>query len=231
METQADSFSGFYPAFRIPHSEFDVMAAKIIKIDPSNTEQAFSRCSDVISSGGVIAYPTDTFYGLGADPANPAAVKRLFEIKGRGTDQPILLLLSDAGEVKSWAAEITPQASVLMKRFWPGPLTLVFKAKAGMLPELTAGTGTIGLRVPGSELTRGLLRFLGHALTGTSANLSGRPSPGTARETAEAIGDLAELILDGGETAGGKPSTVVDASVDPPRVIREGAIPSQDITG
>jgi L-threonylcarbamoyladenylate synthase len=207
------------------------MRTKIIKIDPQRFEQAFSRCSDVISSGGVIAYPTDTFYGLGADPANPAAVKRLFEIKDRQKDQPILLLLADAKDVVAWAADITPHASVLMKRFWPGPLTLVFKAKAGVPPELTAGTGTIGLRVPGSELTRGLIRFLGHALTGTSANLSGRSSLRTARETAEAIGDLADLILDGGETAGGKPSTVVDVSIDPPRVIREGAISSQDVTG
>ncbi len=207
------------------------MQGKIITIDPSHPGQAFSRCGDVISSGGVIAYPTDTFYGLGADPANPLAVKRLFEIKDRQEDQPILLLLADAKDVIAWAADITPHASVLMKRFWPGPLTLVFKAKAGVLRELTAGTGTIGLRVPGSELTRGLIRFLGHALTGTSANLSGRPSLRTARETAEAIGDLADLILDGGETAGGKPSTVVDVSIDPPRVIREGAIPSQDVTG
>jgi L-threonylcarbamoyladenylate synthase len=205
------------------------MQDKIIAFDPLHPEQAFSRCRDVVASGGVIAYPTDTFYGLGADPKNPAAVKRLFEIKGRGTDQPILLLISDAGEVQNWAAEISPRASVLMKRFWPGPLTLVFRAKAGVLPGLTAGTGGIGLRVPGSELTRGLLRFLGHALTGTSANLSGRPSFSTAMETAEAVGDLVDLVLDSGETPGGMPSTVVEVSADPPRVIREGAIPSRDL--
>ena len=179
----------------------------------------------------MIAYPTDTFYGLGADPGNSAAVKRLFEIKGRGTDQPILLLLSDAGEVNNWAAGVTPQASVLMNRFWPGPLTLVFKAKAGVLPELTAGTGTIGLRVPGNGLTLDLLRSLGGVLTGTSANLSGRPSLRTAREAAEALGPLVDLVLDGGETTGGKPSTVVDVSADAPRVLREGAVPSRDITG
>jgi L-threonylcarbamoyladenylate synthase len=156
-------------------------------------------------------------------------VKRLYEIKGRA-DQPVLLLISDASEVKNWAADITPQASVLMNRFWPGPLTLVFKAKAGVLPGLTAGTGAIGLRVPGSVLTRDLLRFFGHALTGTSANLSGRPSLCTAQEAAEALGPLVDLVLDGGKTAGGKPSTVVDAISEAPRVIREGAIPSWDIT-
>jgi L-threonylcarbamoyladenylate synthase len=207
------------------------MRTKIIKIDPARPDQAYSQCRDVVAKGGIIAYPTDTFYGLGADPGNPAAVRRLFEIKGRRTDQPILLLLSDAGEVNNWAAGVTPQASVLMNRFWPGPLTLVFKAKAGVLPELTAGTGTIGLRVPGNGLTLELLRSLGRVLTGTSANLSGRPSLRTAREAAEALGPLVDLVLDGGETTGGKPSTVVDVSADAPRVLREGAVPSRDITG
>ena len=207
------------------------MLSKIITIDPAHPEQALARCRDIVVSGGVIAYPTDTFYGLGADPKNPAAVQRLFELKGRGMDQPILLLISDAGEVENWAAEITPQASVLMKRFWPGPLTLVFRAKAGVLSGLTAGTGGIGLRVPGSDLTRGLLRFIGHALTGTSANLTGRPRLRTARETAEAVGDLVDLILDSGETPGGMPSTVVDVSAEQPRLIREGAIASREITG
>jgi L-threonylcarbamoyladenylate synthase len=207
------------------------MRTKIIKIDPARPDQAYSQCRDVVAKGGIIAYPTDTFYGLGADPGNPAAVRRLFEIKGRRTDQPILLLLSDAGEVNNWAAGVTPQASVLMNRFWPGPLTLVFKAKAGVLPELTAGTGTIGLRVPGNGLTLDLLRSLGGVLTGTSANLSGRPSLRTAREAAEALGPLVDLVLDGGETTGGKPSTVVDVSADAPRVLREGAVPSRDITG
>jgi L-threonylcarbamoyladenylate synthase len=116
-----------------------------------------------------------------------------------------------------------------MKKFWPGPLTLVFKAGADVLRELTAGTGTIGLRVPGNELTRSLLDFLGIALTGTSANVSGRPNPQTAEEAAASVGDKVDLILDGGRTAGGKPSTVVDVSTDRPRVLREGAFPLQDI--
>jgi L-threonylcarbamoyladenylate synthase len=177
----------------------------------------------VISSGGVIAYPTDTFYGLGADPRNNAAVKKLFLIKGRRADQPILLLIPDQAVVKEWAEEVTPMAVQLMKRFWPGPLTLVFKAKKDVLPELTAGTGAIGLRVPGNALTRRLLAYLGAALTGTSANLSGERGIETAEEAREAFGDRVDLVLDGGRTAGGKPSTVVDVSTDLPRVIREGA--------
>ena len=180
-----------------------------------------------MSSGGVIAYPTDTFYGLGADPGNPAAVRRIFAIKGREPGRPILLLIGDPNEVLNWAADVPRRAEELMKRFWPGPLTLVFKAKAEVLPELTAGSGTIGLRVPGSELTRGLLKYLGHALTGTSANISGLPGIRSAHEAARAIGERVDLVFDGGEAAGGKPSTVVDVSTDTPRVIREGAVDSK----
>ena len=205
------------------------MRTKIIKIDPARPEQAFAQCREVVSSGGVIAYPTDTFYGLGVDPENPVAVKRLFEIKGRQKDRPILVLIADPADAGRWAAEITAVAAELMNRYWPGPLTLVFSAKAGVLPELTAGTGTIGLRVPGSVLARDLIGFIGRALTGTSANLSGRPSPRTARETAEELGDVVDIVLDGGETTGGTASTVIDVTAGMPRVIREGAVPGRDI--
>jgi L-threonylcarbamoyladenylate synthase len=205
------------------------MRTVIVKIDPAHPERAFSRCGEVIRSGGVVAYPTDTFYGLGADPNNHSAVRKLFEIKGRQADQPILLLIKNAAEVRTWAAEITPQAEHLMKKFWPGPLTLVFKAQADVLPELTAGTGTIGLRVPGDALARELLRFIDTALTGTSANISGGPSPRTAEEAAASVGDRVDLILDGGNTAGDQPSTVVDVSAGRPKVVREGGIPLRKI--
>ncbi|MEK6698241.1 MAG: L-threonylcarbamoyladenylate synthase [Nitrospirota bacterium] len=200
------------------------MAAEIITIDPAHPEIAFSRCREVLGSGGVIAYPTETFYGLGADPKNAAAVRKLFDIKGRQADQPLLLLIQDLSQVAEWAAVITPAAKKFMKQYWPGPLTLVFAARPEVLPELTAGTGKIGLRVPGSELTRRLLRDLGIALTGTSANRSGMKSPQTAEEAAAEIGDGADLILDGGRTPGGMPSTVVDVSEEPPHVIRKGTL-------
>jgi L-threonylcarbamoyladenylate synthase len=198
--------------------------AEIVKIDPARPEEAFSRCRDVIFAGGVIVYPTDTFYGLGADPGNAAAVRKLFAIKGRQVDRPILLLIKDAGQVRNWAAEISTKAEELMKRHWPGPLTLVFKAKAYVLPELTAGAGTIGLRVPGNAPTLRLIAFLGTALTGTSANISGGPSPRTAEEAMAAVGGAVDLILDGGMTSGGKPSTVVDVSADQVILVREGSI-------
>lgn len=197
--------------------------AKILKIDPAHPEAAFLQCKEAIRTGGVIVYPTDTFYGLGADPNNPAAVQKLFEFKGRQADQPILLLIHDIAEVQNWAAEISPQAERLMKKFWPGPLTLVFKAKKSVLPKLTAGTGTIGLRMPGNAQTLQLLSLLGSALTGTSANISGGRSLETAAEAQEALGDRVDLVLDGGKTAGGRPSTILDVTGKELRVIREGA--------
>jgi len=205
------------------------MTAEIIKLDLAHTETAFSRCREVVRAGGVLAYPTDTFYGLGVDPHDPRAIQRLFVVKGRQADQPILLLLADAGAVKDWVAAVTPQAERLMQRFWPGPLTLVFTAKAGVPAELTAGTGTIGLRVPGSAITRQLLAFLGTALTGTSANRSGAQSPATAVQVVESLGTGVDLVLDSGSTAGNRPSTVVDVRNESPTVIREGAILARDI--
>jgi L-threonylcarbamoyladenylate synthase len=203
--------------------------AEIIKIDQVHSELAFSRCREVIASGGVIVYPTDTYYGLGADPRNPRAVKKIFEIKKRPAGQPILLLIAGQAEVADWVEDVPSQAADLMRRHWPGPLTLIFRANLNVLSTLTAGTGSIGLRVPGSELTRDLLRSLGFALTGTSANQSGQPSISTAAEAELAIGDRVDLILDGGETPGGKPSTVVDISTGILRVLREGAIPLRNI--
>jgi L-threonylcarbamoyladenylate synthase len=199
------------------------MAAAILTLD-GPLDAVFARCRDVVRARGVIAYPTDTFYGLGADPRDPEAVRRIFAIKSREAGQPILLLLHDRSEVTAWASAVTPSAERLMERFWPGPLTLVFSAAPDVLPELTGGGGTIGLRVPGNELTRELLRNLGTALTGTSANRSGGRDPRTAEEVMREVGDRVDLVLDGGATTGDRPSTVVDVTVEPPRIIRQGNI-------
>ncbi len=200
------------------------MAAEIVTIDSARPEKAFAKCREVIKAGGVVVYPTDTFYGLGADPRNAAAVRRLFDIKGRAAGQPILLLVAQAGDIRTWADAIPPAAEELIRQHWPGPLTLIFKARGGVIPELTAGTGTIGLRVPGNELTRRLIAFLGTAITGTSANVSGVASPRTAQEAASTLGDRVDLILDGGRAASVEPSTVVDVSTVPFRMIRAGAV-------
>jgi L-threonylcarbamoyladenylate synthase len=199
---------------------------RIIKVDHACPEHAFSQCKEAVVSGGVIAYPTDTFYGLGADPRNAAAVNSLFAIKGRRKDQPILLLIPDPASVGEWAMEITPVAERLIKDFWPGPLTLIFRAKKDVLPDITAGTGTIGLRMPGNPLTRQLLLYLGAALTGTSANISGERSIDSAADVAAVLDGMVDLVLDGGRTEGNKPSTIVDVTSEKLNVIREGAISS-----
>lgn len=200
------------------------MTAAVVQWDRSEPERCCAACRDVIRSGGVIAYPTDTLYGLGADPRDQEAVRKLFQIKGRSADQPILLLLPDAAAVATWAAEVSPTAHRLMRQHWPGPLTLVFKARPEVLPDLTAGTGTIGLRVPDRELTRSLLRFLGTALTGTSANRSGGAGLLTVEDVMRELGSGVDLILDGGPAAGAIPSTVIDVSVEPPRLVRRGVL-------
>ena len=198
--------------------------AEIVKIEQDRPGEAFARCAKVIEAGGVIAYPTDTFYGLGADPRDLRAVSKVFAIKGREADQPILLLLHDRSEVAAWTSAVTGSAERLMDKFWPGPLTLVFTARPGVFRELTGGTGTIGLRVPGSDVTRALLRRVGKALTGTSANRSGSTSPRTADEVMGELGDRIDLVLDCGALAADRPSTVVDVTAEPPRIIRMGAV-------
>ena len=200
------------------------MTAEIIRLDAERADRAFSRCRDVVRRGGVIVYPTDTFYGIGVDPRNPQAVDRVFALKGRSPGQPLLLLLADAAEVPEWAARVSADAELLMKRYWPGPLTLVFEAHPKVLAAVTGGTGTIGLRVPGNDVTRRLLHDIGIALTGTSANRSGRPGAMSAEQAASALGDEVDLILDAGPAAVGTPSTVLDVRSLPFNVIRTGAI-------
>jgi L-threonylcarbamoyladenylate synthase len=200
------------------------MTVQRIDIRSAGVDRAGARCREVIRAGGIIAFPTDTFYGLGADPRNREAILRLFRIKGRPADQPILILLPDAEAVVAWTARVEPAAARLMERFWPGPLTILFPANAEVLQELTAGSGKIGLRVPGSAVTRSLLRAIGTALTGTSANLSGKQSPRTANEVIDELGDAVDLVVDGGETEARLPSTVVDVCGHEPVIIREGAV-------
>lgn len=186
---------------------------------------------EAISRGGVIAFRTDTFYGLGADPFNAAAVARIRELKGREDDKPILLLVSD----EVWVAKLIADRSEAFARaaaaFWPGPLTIIGVAVAALPAEITAGTGTVGVRLPAAENVRTLVRECGGVLTATSANPSGREPARSAQEVAEYFPNGPsrglDLILDGGEVTVTEPSTVLDATTSPPRVVREGAISSE----
>jgi len=181
--------------------------------------------SEVISNGGVIAFRTDTFYGLGVDPFNAAAVARLREIKGREDDKPILLLISDADQVDRLIATRSDQFKIAARQFWPGPLTIVGSAVPELPAEITAGTGTVGVRLPADEGVRELVRECGGVLTATSANPAGREPARSATEVASYFTNKLNLIVDGGEVTATEPSTVLDVLTSPPRIVREGAIP------
>lgn len=176
----------------------------------------------VVRRGGVIAVPTESFYALGADPLNEQAVMRVCDLKGRPAGQPILVLLASRDDVARFARDVPEAAMTLMERFWPGPLTIVVPAATIVPQVLTAGTGTIGLRVPAHRWLATILPVTG-PLTGTSANRSGASPACTAQDVEATFGSACQLVLDGGRTSGGAPSTVVDVTSGI-RVIREGAI-------
>ncbi len=182
---------------------------------------------EVLKEGGLVAYPTETFYALGADPFSGKAVKAIFALKGRPETSPIPLIIGDISMLGDVAREVPPAASELMERFWPGPLTIVLKASAALPDTLTAGTGTIGVRLSGSPHARRLSTELGGPLTSTSVNPSGRRPALTAGECAAYF--PLPVIIDGGRLEGTKGSTIIDASGDVLRLIREGEIPSTEI--
>ena len=187
------------------------------------------RAAQIVSAGGVIAFRTDTFYGLGADPFNVSAVSKIRELKGREENKPILLLLSEASLGDRFIADRSEAFEEVARKFWPGPLTIVGVAVANLPPGITAGTGTVGVRVPADEAVRDLVRSCGGALTATSANPSGREPARSAKEVFDYFGDRVDLIIDGGEVIATEPSTIVDVTTSPPRVIRKGAIPDDAI--
>jgi L-threonylcarbamoyladenylate synthase len=182
---------------------------------------------EIIKQGGVIAFRTDTFYGLGADPFNRAAVVRLRELKGREDDKPILLLIADVEETEHLLIERSPEFVRLAAKFWPGPLTIIGKAASDLPEEITAGTGTVGVRLPADVGVRELVRECGGALTATSANRAGCEPARSAGEVRSYFPEGIDLVIDGGQVTVIEPSTVVDSTTSPPRIVREGAIPAK----
>lgn len=178
----------------------------------------------------MIAFRTDTFYGLGADPLNATAVAKIRELKGREDNKPILLLLADASEVDRFISDRSSAFEEIAAKFWPGPLTIVGAAVSTLPAEITAGTGTVGVRVPADENVRELVRDCGGALTATSANPSGKEPARSAAEVFKYFGSQIDLILDGGEVTATEPSTVLDVTKIPPRVIRQGATDLRELT-
>ena len=187
------------------------------------------KSAETIEKGGLIAFPTETFYGLGANIKDVNALKRIFEVKGRAENVPVLLLIGEMCMVEYYASHISKQARRIMEAFWPGGVTLIFNASDDVNSVLTAGTGKIGIRYSSHPVPVCISKKLGYAITGTSANISGKAPPDSSEKTLEQLGNKIELIIDGGLTQGIKPSTVIDVSTENPVVVREGCIASEAI--
>jgi L-threonylcarbamoyladenylate synthase len=185
--------------------------------------RALRDVATVLGAGGLVAFPTETFYGLGARAMDRAAVRRVFALKGRPAANPLLVLVDGIGMAERIAV-VPPRARPLIARHWPGALTLVFTARAIVPDEITAGTGTVGVRLSPHPVARGIVAALGEPVTAPSANPTGLAPPTTATEVARDFDGAIELIVDAGATSGGQPSTVLDVTVDPPRVLRQGAV-------
>lgn len=195
-------------------------------VDGAVLEEAARR----LVGGGLVAFPTDTLYGLAAVASQDGAVRRLFEVKGRPPDRPVPLLVASVGDAERVAASIPAAARRLMEACWPGGLTIVLNRNPDFHSAALAGGETVAVRVPAHPVALDLLRRVGEPLTGTSANVSGQPPPTTAAEVHRQLGGRVDLVVDDGPSPGGIGSTVVDCTVDPPRVLREGAVPVERVT-
>lgn len=187
-------------------------------------DEKLTEIREIIARGGVIAFRTDTFYGLGADPFNSSAVQKVKDLKGREDNKPILVLISDVEQLDHLIERRSKAFDELARHFWPGPLTIIGEATRQLPRELTAGTKSVGVRLPDDESVRSLVRACGGALTATSANPSLQPPARTAEEVAQYFGNRVELIVDGGPSKTDQPSTVVDASALEVKLVREGVI-------
>ena len=187
-------------------------------------EKQLQHAVAILAGGGVVAYPTDTVYGLGADALNEEAVNRIYRIKQRPFDQPLPLLISDISEMTDLVDGISEAGNALAHHFFPGGLTLVFRKSSSVPAWVSVGGDTVALRIPNHPITLALIRGLGKPLIGTSANLSGSPSSTSAEEVREQLGDSIDFIIDGGICPGGIDSTIVDVTGESPEIVREGAV-------
>ena len=197
----------------------------ILKDSPQTRRVA----AEAIARGGVVAFLTDTFYGLGANPFDKEAVRRINALKGREGGKPVLVVLSDASEADRFIESRSKLFEAASRHHWPGALTLVVKARESVPEEITAGSGTVGLRLPNDSDVRDMVRSCGGALTATSANTAGAPPARTAKEVAHYFPTGLDLIIDGGAARSDKPSTVLDVSLGRARLIREGALSRSEL--
>jgi L-threonylcarbamoyladenylate synthase len=196
---------------------------KRIDLRRHDEANAIAVALEVLRMGGIVAFPTETFYGLGAMAGSEEALSKLFALKDRSTDKAASLIVGTEEEAQRLAADIPPLAQKLMAAHWPGPLTLVLRAAEGLSGYITK-EGTVALRVPGDSFALHLARAAGFPITATSANPAGEPPAETADDVESYFGDSVNLLIDGGRAPGGKPSTIVDATGSVPRVLRQGVL-------
>jgi tRNA threonylcarbamoyl adenosine modification protein (Sua5/YciO/YrdC/YwlC family) len=203
---------------------------RVVTVNPNDPrEDRLAEAVTAIEAGEVVALPTETFYGLACDAFNEDALHRINELKRKPASSPNLLMISDPAQVETVSDTVPERFHELTAMFWPGPLTLVVKAAPRVPDAVTGGGGKVAVRVPGLALPRRIARALGRPISGPSANLHGQPACRTALEVAEAFGEGLGMILDGGSTAAGKPSTILDLTGPVPRLLREGILPASSL--
>ncbi len=194
-------------------------------------ELPVKKAGEILLSGGLVVCPTESVYAIAADATNEAAIQRLFQLKQRAADRPVLILIPSIQALNQYVDSIPSMAERLMKRFWPGGLTLIFKAGPQVSPLLTAGTGKIGVRLSSHPVATALSREIGRPITGTSANISDTPPCRHPEEIADVFEEEIDLLLDGGPSESGLFSTVLDITTDPPHMLREGIIQKHHLNG
>lgn len=205
--------------------------SRVITVDPvAPTRATLRAAADTLRAGGVVALPTETFYGLAAAALDAGSVRRIFELKGRPESKPLLVLIDSVAMAES-VARVTPAARDLMTRYWPGALTLVLPALPTVPSVVTAGTGTLGVRLSPHPIARGLVELLGEPVTAPSANPNGLAPPTSAAGVVAYFPEGIDLVLDGGATPGGEPSTILDLTAESPRLLRQGAVVVRDVGG
>ena len=199
-------------------------------VDPEAPQRdAIQEAARWILDGGLVSIPTDTLYGLAADPCSRSAIARVFAVKGRAAERALPLIAADAAQVAAHLGSLPAAGQRLAEKFWPGPLTLVIAAPSALAPDVTGGSGTVGVRVPADIVARAICAEAGRPITATSANLSGAPATADPDDVERSLGARIDLLIDAGRTRGGAPSTIVDVTGVEPRLVRAGAIAWDDI--
>ncbi|MEM0025859.1 MAG: L-threonylcarbamoyladenylate synthase [Zestosphaera sp.] len=202
----------------------------MLKVDPINPDkEVISEAVEVLREGGLVAFPTETVYGLGADSFNKSAVKKIYSVKGRPPDNPLILHISDFKELEVVAKDVPSFVYELANKVWPGPVTFVLKKSDLVLHEVTAGLPTVAVRCPAHPVALALIKGLGNPIAAPSANLSGRPSPTTADHVIKDLSGKIEMILEGGDTFFGVESTIINLTTDPPVLLRPGPVGVEEL--